>query len=236
MRGCGADEAFRFRADFRAWVRADRATLRVVDLEELLIREGVAAPRERIRAVVRAADRNEEHCAAALVDQGVVTEDVLVEILARAAGAVVADPNDPALFPRPDLASADIARRHLFCPVGANRPGGDGGESVRVVFANPLDLTAMAAARTLSGLQVLPMVATVNDLRRLLDRAFPAAGAPGEPDAVTKDTSPLHHLEGEATMAQRHEALLLALVERGLITHADYAASLKRLLSGARSR
>ena len=43
----------------------------------------------------------------------------------------------------------------------------------------------------------------------------------------------MHRLEAEATIEQRHEALLLALVEKGLITHAEYSESLRRLLSKA---
>lgn len=43
-------------------------------------------------------------------------------------------------------------------------------------------------------------------------------------------TQPLHLLEQEASAAQRHEALLLALIDRGVLTRADYVAALKRLL------
>ncbi len=43
-------------------------------------------------------------------------------------------------------------------------------------------------------------------------------------------TFPLHRLESEATLEQRFEALLLALVERGAIARTDYADALRRLL------
>ncbi len=42
-----------------------------------------------------------------------------------------------------------------------------------------------------------------------------------------------HRLEREATPEQRHEALLLTLIEAGLLTRADYAAVLKRLLGAS---
>jgi hypothetical protein len=45
-------------------------------------------------------------------------------------------------------------------------------------------------------------------------------------------TLPLHLLESEASMEQRFEALLLALVERGAIARTDYADALRRLLKG----
>jgi hypothetical protein len=43
-------------------------------------------------------------------------------------------------------------------------------------------------------------------------------------------TLPVHRLEQEATMEQRHEALLLALIEKGVLTRAEYGDALKRLL------
>lgn len=45
-------------------------------------------------------------------------------------------------------------------------------------------------------------------------------------------TLPLHLLESEASMEQRFEALLLALVERGAVARSDYAEALRRLLRG----
>ena len=43
-------------------------------------------------------------------------------------------------------------------------------------------------------------------------------------------TMPVHRLEQEATIEQRHEALLLTLIEKGVITRAEYGDALKRLL------
>lgn len=43
-------------------------------------------------------------------------------------------------------------------------------------------------------------------------------------------TLPLHHLESEASLELRFEALLLALVEKGAIDRGDYADALRRLL------
>lgn len=43
-------------------------------------------------------------------------------------------------------------------------------------------------------------------------------------------TVPLHRLEQDATAEQRHEALLLALIDAGAITRADYVRALRRLL------
>jgi len=78
-------------------------------------------------------------------------------------------------------------------------------------------------------------------------RVVAAPGAPSEtkiaselPAEVTRrvdesalrgdGTNPLHRLEAAATMEQRHEALLLALIDRGVLSRADYEAALRRLL------
>jgi hypothetical protein len=43
-------------------------------------------------------------------------------------------------------------------------------------------------------------------------------------------TAPLVRMEARATTEQRMEALLLALIERGVLTRADYLDALRRLL------
>ncbi len=68
-----------------------------------------------------------------------------------------------------------------------------------------------------------------------LERDAPSADpAPIAPESTQQlraaTTQPLHLLEQEASAAQRHEALLLALIDRGALTRADYVAALKRLL------
>jgi len=61
---------------------------------------------------------------------------------------------------------------------------------------------------------------------------FPSQDPATEPalSLGTVHTAPVHRLEDDATIEQRHEALLLALIEAGVITRADYAAALRRLL------
>lgn len=54
--------------------------------------------------------------------------------------------------------------------------------------------------------------------------------APETTQQFRGSTQPAHLLEEQATLGQRHEALLLALIDRGVLTHADYAAALQRLL------
>ncbi|MBX3272420.1 MAG: hypothetical protein KF729_19330 [Sandaracinaceae bacterium] len=211
-------------------------------LEDLLVQEGVAVPAARIRRVLDGAAATGEHAVAALVDQGVIAEDVLAEVLARACSTVVVDlDREPELDAAQHL-SRTLAVEHLALPVSSS-PGG----RLRVAFANPLDQDARELVEAAVGGPVQPLVAPLGPLRRAIERAFTGrstrvvAGRPEiaaeqtrKMEAPSVGTAPLHRMEQEATEAQRHEALLLALIERGVITRADYAAALKRLLSGRR--
>ena len=217
-----------------------------MDLEELLVQEGVAVPPEQLRRVLSGAEDEGRNPVAALVDEGILAEDVLAEVLARAYGTVVVDLDrgieveDDA----PHLVSGAIARAHLVLPV-AHPIGG----KLRVVFANPLDDDAASAVERSAGVPIQRLVATLTGLRQAIEKAY--AGRTTRvvhrdrdmPPEITRrvevpdgalGTSPLHRLEQEATIEQRHEALLLALVERGVLTRADYVEALKRLLSNRR--
>ncbi len=55
----------------------------------------------------------------------------------------------------------------------------------------------------------------------------------GDPELADSGTAPVYRLEQGATIEQRHEALLLALIEAGVMTRSDYVAALQRLLGKA---
>ena len=217
-------------------------------IEALL--HGVADVRA-LRAAAEAARAAGEAVVGRLVDDGVVGEDIIAEAVARAVGSVVVDLesgeiDDECVGMLPER----IARRYLLVAVAPAA----GGTRLRVAFADPLDTTAVDEVRSRTGLEVEPLVATVSDLRAAIRRAYardtrvmnrpraPAA-APSElaSEATQRlagaaariadvGTAPTHRLADGATLEQRHEALLLALVDAGLLSRADYTAALRRLL------
>ena len=231
-----------------------------VDLFSLLLDEGVA-PREALSAARATAEEEGRAIASVLVEGGAVPEDVFADVVARALGSVVIDVELGALDPDSvQLVTEELARRYLLIPVAR----GPGGSSLRVAFANPLDEDAIAAVREHTALEVDPLVATVSGVQAAIDREFSGRDtrvirAPKGRELVPEDTrrmelpavardvvaetaahrpsqtSPLHRLEQDATAEQRHEALLLALIEAGAITRSDYLAALKRLM-GRRER
>ncbi|MGE0787184.1 MAG: hypothetical protein AB7S26_16045 [Sandaracinaceae bacterium] len=221
--------------------------MEVVDLESLLVGEGVAAPPDEIRATLARATDEGLNPIEALVDTGVIVEDVMAEVLARACGSIVVDLDSELDAAGADLLPRRLASDHLLIPVAPPTGG-----RVRIAFANPLDAMVRGLVEETVGMRVQVLVGTVGGIRRAIDRAYASRttrviGADGtregreiQPEitrrmlAPSGDTSPLVRMEAQATMEQRHEALLLALVELGVLTRADYHAALKRLLSGRR--
>ncbi len=121
-----------------------------------------------------------------------------------------------------------------------------------MAFANPFDLDAQRAVEASSGAQAQVLVAPVSALRAAVERLYttrptqalgPGGDLPQEntrrlltplSEIPSTDTAPLHRLAARATAEQRHEALLLALIEKGVLTRAEYMTALERLLSGPR--
>lgn len=219
-----------------------------MDLEELLTAEAGFDP-AAVAQVRQSASRAAIPLVAALVDGGLVPEDTLAELLAAEIGTIVLDV-EHGDFEREAVAKlpASTARRYLVLPVAADADA----NSLRVAFADPTDGRAVEVVRDLTGLGIVPLVATVTGIRGAIERLYgprrgrKSSAAPGEiPAEVTRrmdvpdlssvappdaGTAPMHRIEHEATAEQRHEALLLALVEAGALTRADYLKTLRRLL------
>ncbi|MEM9188205.1 MAG: hypothetical protein AAGF12_03470 [Myxococcota bacterium] len=220
------------------------------ELKELLLREHLVDP-EAMDDADRVARRDGLSLVESLVDQGTIAEDALADVLARAIDGIVIDVDLGALDRESvRLIPPEVARRHLMVPVAQ----ATNVEVLRVAFANPLDAEAVACAREFSGLEVEPMVATLSAIRAVLDREYRVVTTdviraqrttkrPEFQGEVTRQISPperragpspTYRLGEEATIEQRHEALLLALVEAGVLTRADYLAALKRLAGRSR--
>ena len=217
-------------------------------LEELLVQEGVAVPADELRRVLDEAEESGRHAIVALVEEGVIGEEVLAEVLARACGTVVVDLRRPRDTEAAARVTKTMALEHFALPISASTGG-----KLRVAFANPLDEVARQEIEEAVGTKVQPLVGVLSGLRKAIEETYRnrttrvvkgdteipnrrksdiAPEITRQIQAPSTDTSPLHRLEEEATMKQRHEALLLALIDRGALTRADYTEALRRLLSG----
>lgn len=213
----------------------------MTDLPHLLEND-LDVPKEDIEHALSVATDRKITLAQVVVEKGYVGEESLAEAVAQASGTVVIDLRHGEIdrevtrvIPR------ELAARYLALPLALNAEG----DCVRVAFVNPLDESALEVLGQVSQLAIEPLVATFSELQETLARAYrhepstqrlrrdlvsggewTGAGtttAPGH-------TVPLHRLESEATMEQRHEALLLALIDAGALTREDYFRALKRLM------
>jgi hypothetical protein len=199
---------------------------------------------------------------ASAIDRGLVGEEALADLLAREAGSVVID-LDRGTVEREAiwLVPESLARKHLAVAVaveahgkglsiafadpldrlGASAIADATGRAVRAMVA-----TLSSVRRTLDreygkpgGDVTGPPTQVLPGTRRRSDPPEPIPEQPSEPLApehtqrLRASTQPHHRLEEEATLEQRHEALLLALIDRGVLTRADYVAALQRLLGRA---
>jgi hypothetical protein len=188
------------------------------------------------------------------VDAALVGDEVLADLLARELGTVVIDLDEGMLEAgATELVPEAVARKAHAVAVLAE----PGQHTIQVAFANPLDERAVSEVAEATGLRVQPLVAPLSGVRRALDREY--GGAPVSEAVLAKRqresmvsestqrlgsgrlsertdelrapaTAPLVRMEARATTEQRMEALLLALIERGVLTRADYLDALRRLL------
>ncbi len=218
-----------------------------MDLAGLLVAQGLV-PRASLDAARAEALRASRPLAEVLVDRGLVDEQALAEALARAMGTVVLELAGRTLDAEvAHLVPEDVARRHLAVPIAPDTLTA----SLRVAFVDPLDAEARAAVQEVTGLDVAVLVTTLSGVRATLDRQYgraerAGASSPASPrddlaPETTRRTDAALDAErtaaaariavpgGEATPEQRHEALLLALIDAGVLTRADYLAALRRL-------
>lgn len=196
---------------------------------------------------------------AAAVDDRKIADDVLADLIAREAGTVVIDLDRGTLEHEAVRLLPEETARRLLAIVVAVEPGGRSvraafanaldeaaieevasatGRAVRALVATvssirrALDREYREAPSTrvlASPRTDLPPEATRRVAPKIAASAPEGAGAETSADEVPR-TLPVHRLEQEATIEQRHEALLLALIEKGVLTRAEYGDALKRLL------
>src|SRR5690606_19840713 len=130
--------------------------------------EGVAALIEHIRGVLDRARIDGRHVVSALVEEGVVVEDVLADLLARACGMVVVDldrtgVDEDVVW----LIDGGFVRVHWMLLVAAPKKN-----KLRMMFVNPLDEMAQAAAKEASNARVQPLVGTLTGLRQAIEKTY----------------------------------------------------------------
>jgi len=156
----------------------------VRQLGEILVSEGLSTPAQ-VSSALEEQKRAGRTLGRVLVDRGVLTEAQLVSALARQIGMRFVDLSDYAVDPATVmLVPAAVCRRHTALPVGRE----DG--KVLVAMADPANVFAIDDMRSITGMEVRPLVATRADVLTAINR-FHRADADLDSISMSLDSEPV---------------------------------------------
>src|SRR5438128_761414 len=127
-------------------------------LGQILVEEGLISP-EQLEQVLLQQSRDDQPLGRILISRGMVKEADLVAALAKQIGFRFVDLNEYIIEPNAAaLVPEQVARRYRALPIGQE----DG--KLIVAMADPANLFALDDIRTLTGMEVQPVVATSSDI------------------------------------------------------------------------
>jgi type IV pilus assembly protein PilB len=142
----------------------------VKQLGEILLDEGLVSEAQLMAALDEQMARGQS-LGRTLVEIGILTEGQLVAALARQVGMAFVDLDEyPVDRAAVSMVPAALCRRYTVLPVGFQ----DG--ALVLATADPGNVVAVDDVRTVSGLTVLPIVATFENLSRAIERFCRADG------------------------------------------------------------
>ncbi len=222
-------------------------------LGDILVEERLIA-REQLNQARRAAERLGSPLVAVLLEQGLVTEDALVEALCRRLHMQVYDPAHTIV----DLDAVrevpfEEANRYRLLPVQLVQRGSQ--RVLRVAMVDPLDAQAIEDIEFSTASTVEPMIARPSHLAeairhhyrgvvtKVIPRSRPAEASPeAEParpprrafggglDDAHLHTKPVARVQQGAPAGHRVDALVSLLVRKGVISQEEYEEQLRAIL------
>ena len=133
-------------------------------LGEILIADGVLTEQQLMEAVDEQRDRGQT-LGRTLVELGRISESQLVRALARQVGMefvnLMSYPVDPSAVA---MVPAVLCRRHNALPIARD------GDVLKLAMPNPSDVVAVDDFRSASRMQVVPVIATHDDVAAAIDR------------------------------------------------------------------
>ena len=206
---------------------------RAISLGELLVEERLI-DEDGLRSARRDARRDQVALVVALTQEGRVTEEAIACLLERRLKlprAVLAE-----LFVELDALrslSHDVAERYCLLPYGEERIAGR--QVLRVAMADPLDREAIEEIEAAAGCRVEPVIALPSEIVPAIQKSYRGITTKvihrTVAEAVESGGAPARGtVEARASCDQRLSALVQLLIERGLVSEADYVAALQRFL------
>ncbi|MEJ5915756.1 GspE/PulE family protein [Pseudokineococcus sp. 1T1Z-3] len=167
-------------------------------LGDLLVAEGVVTP-DQLAGALAAQQQTPQRLGQALVSTGALTEGQLVATLAAQVGLTFVDlsetPVDPSAVAR---VPAALCRRSGLLPLRVDEE-----RRLVVAMADPGDVVAIDDLRSITGLDVLPVVATRDDVRAAVERYCRAdADLDDLTTAISADADPVEDLSAMTTAVE----------------------------------
>lgn len=221
-------------------------------LGDILVEERLLA-REQLNQAKRAAERLGTRLVTILLEQGLVTEDALVDALRRALRMDVFDSTGTAVDQDAvRQVPFEEADRYRLLPVQILQHGTQ--HVLRVAMADPLDTHAIEDIEFSTGGIVEPMIARPSELgeaikhhyRGVVTKVIPRHRGPTpdtpEPERPRRKlfgagveealrTHPVQRVQKLAGPAHRVDALVALLVRKGLISQEEYEDQLTAMVS-----
>lgn len=133
-------------------------------LGDILIADGVLTEHQLLDAMEERQTRGQS-LGRTLVELGMITEPQLVRALAQQVGMEFVElTNYPVDQSAVAMVSATLCRRHNALPVGRQ------GDALLLAMANPSDVVAVDDFRSASRMNVIPVIATHDDISAAIDR------------------------------------------------------------------
>jgi type IV pilus assembly protein PilB len=169
------------------------------DLGQILVDQGVITAKDLERALQERAKKG-QLLGRVLVDLGMVKESDLVSALARQIGLRFVDLSDANIEPgAAALLPEQVAKRYKALPIGYED------SKLIVAMADPANLFALDDIRTITGTEVLPVVATAADIEaaiRKYSRFDQSVEALGAEAAEAADGDLLDATKGEVAVEE----------------------------------
>jgi type IV pilus assembly protein PilB len=133
-------------------------------LGQILVEEGLITP-QQLEQALHQQSRDDQPLGRILINRGMVKESDLVAALAKQIGFRFVDLSDYLIEPTAaSLIPEQVARRYRALPIGHE----DG--KLLVAMADPANLFALDDIRTLTGMEIQPVVATASDIDSAIRR------------------------------------------------------------------
>jgi type IV pilus assembly protein PilB len=226
-------------------------------LGDVLVEERLLA-REQLNQAKRAADRLGMRLVTILLDQGLVSENALVDALRRSLRMDLFDPtNTPVELDAVRQVPYEEADRYRLLPLQLLQHGNQ--RVMRVAMADPLDVQAIEDIEFSTGSIVEPLIARPSELSEAIRHYYrgvvtkvisrfrgqtqsgasatstptpaPRKAFGGDLDEAKLRTQPVFRVQKLASPVQRVDALVALLVRKGIISQEEYEDQLSALVS-----